>query len=163
MGRQINIFMSEKDQIEFVQQILSLGDKLVDRKGNSLYSFYEINQAQYKVYILNSQIGPLLLSDGFVDDGKSTVIEFIKCAFEENGGLVKEGRLYIRTEYLDENQNFVRKSEEFIKWYQKYKKYITKNYKISKQKTRYIGPNAYNDYQEGKYKFISNSYDLVEF
>jgi len=61
----------------------------------------------------------------------------------------EHGRLWYEHSYYDKNGVVIRKPKELDDFYNKLKKYITKNYKLTADKFGYIGPVAYEKYKEG--------------
>ncbi|MDX9702392.1 MAG: hypothetical protein RBU23_05025 [Candidatus Auribacterota bacterium] len=60
-----------------------------------------------------------------VDSLFSEVIEFDRSFFD--GTRLRSGRIYIQTGYWDDSGEYVTKSDEFIKWFERLARWIRKN------------------------------------
>ena len=70
-------------------------------------------------------------------------------SYVENG--FEHGRFWYAPEYYDDYGNKVRKSKELDILFNNLSKFIKKNYRLTKDKFAYIGPDAYEKYLEGSF------------
>lgn len=178
MGKQIRFFMNHEDEKKFLEFIYSNRDILVKRelKNGKVQIARSIEElTDYKYYIFNQSWK--MVSDKFseVDDEFAEVIEYYRTYIvniKDNKIMVKPGSFGIEKKYLvskdidkimpgrfwvqmkywskeDDKDIIITKNPELDKKYKLYKKYITKNFRLSKSKYWYIGPGAYELYKQG--------------
>lgn len=165
MGKQIRFFMDENDEMEFVNYIYSNGDVLIIDKvgvdGNIQIIKDPIELECYNYYLYSPGMRICIRESGFISETFSEVIEFRRA--ERKGNIMYYGRLWMEMKYWDENSNLVSKSPQLEKKYNLYKRYITKNYKLSQDKDFYIGPHAYDLYLKGEIKTMAGPVVEVKF
>ena len=154
MGKQINFFLVGKDEDEFLDYIYSSGDNIVDRKGKSLTKDEALKEKFYHLYIKSPQSIIKTRDSGMLENDVSDVIEFSRNTII--GNRVEQGRLYIQMINYDTNGNKIRRQKWLENIYNKYKKWIIKHCKISKDKGWYIGIETYRLYKEEGYKMTDH-------
>jgi hypothetical protein len=157
MGRQICFYMLDADELEFMQLIKDWGDSFIDITGNNSISkeYYEKKKA---LYIVSPQSKIIKNTFGFVDDYNSDVIEFMRCELSLAPNKLDYGRLWMDPRcYIDTEGSAVviLKGKWFQDKYNAYKKWIIKNYRISKNKHYYIAKEAYQAYKEKGFKMMA--------
>lgn len=98
--------------------------------------------------------GYLIIDDS--DEYQRQIQELMKNpTYIDNPNYIKNGyehgRLWYAPEYYDDSGEKIHKSKELDTLYNALNRYIRKNYRISKTKFGYIGPDAYQRYLEGKF------------
>lgn len=73
------------------------------------------------------------------------------------------GRLWVELKYWDKQRQLIAKNKRLYERFDFYRKWIKKNYRISKDKCFYIGDEAYKFYCQGKLKMVSPINYVVEF
>lgn len=165
MGKQISFFMNEQDEQYFVQKIIKSADLLIRNKLDPDRNIQIVDKVeQDKKYLLQYCIyykdWSLIVNDNaFIDRISSEVIEFDVSYTKENR--MYPGRLWVEMKYWAENKELVTKRPELEEKYKLYKKYITKNYRISKDKHYYIGPGAYELYKQGWKMMSGPKYEVA--
>ncbi len=179
MGRQINFFLHPDDQADFNDFLKSFGDF----KILSYYHFdniisttndiilRDLKKEGAKVYLIRTEDLtdiPLKHIEKFnywlIEDDKLPIIEFGRCILKENK--IMSGRLYFRTHYY-EGQDYIQKSEQFIKWADKIIKSTRRKlikHKVSQGKytyTYYFGVNAMRWYKDNKAEFGGGGHELI--
>lgn len=99
------------------------------------YGFTVINDADK----FHEQMKELMNNPTFIDNPN----------YCQNG--FENGRLWYSQEYYNDEWQKVNKSKELTELFNSLKNYITKKYKLSKDKFAYIGPNAYDEYICGQF------------
>lgn len=172
MGKQVNFYMLEEDEKEFVEFVLGDGKTVILGHGslqevppilgrlpiedpspplfrNYVY-FWKPGYPLFMRYIV-MKAGPLQGQGVYlVDDLTSSVIEFSRSFFSpirENS--LTRGRIWAEMRYWEGN-NLIYKGEEFERWYDSIARWLRKRYqKIGSKPYFYIGPHAYRWYQAG--------------
>lgn len=125
MGKQINFYMNESVQNQFMEWLKKNEFQFVD------YYSKPISQPENKevlgAYLYKPEHGEILLhSDGRMDSIKSSVIEYSKTVVKEAEKKVLRGRLWIETQYYEQSGNIIKKPEQFLKEYQRLVRWIKK-------------------------------------
>ncbi len=165
MGRQIRFFMAPEDEGEFVDMILEKKELLVRPKlkdGNIEPIKTRLSISDYKLYIISEHSRIVGKSTGFICETFSDVIEFYRCKIKD-GCRMEYGRLWVELKYWDEQGQLITKNKRLSERFEFYRKWIKKNYLLSKDKEFYIGDEAYKLYCEGELKMISPINYVVEF
>jgi len=76
---------------------------------------------------------------------------------------VEHGRIWYQTQYYDAMGVIKKKHKRLIDQYNNYKKWILKNYRISKCRDFYIGEEAYKLYKSGEYRMMATPMTEVHF
>jgi hypothetical protein len=170
MGRQIRFFMFVQDEQNFLEHIKQNKDFLLDGKGNRL-GFEKIMEpviyngrtiaVEPVVYVASFE-SKIVKRDAFLDVSQSDVIEFWRCSIRQEYQLW-DGRIWYETRYFVENDEIYTKPEWLNKKYNEYKKWIVKNYKISREKDFYIGSQAYRMYKEEGFKMMNSPTVSIDF
>ncbi len=103
-------------------------------------------------------IGGIKNTFGFVNDYDSDVIEFMRCEIRRAPNKLDDGRLFMRPRYYIDTEDSsiaILKDKWFQDKYNAYKKWIIKNYRISKDKHYYIAKEAYQAYKEKGLKVMA--------
>jgi len=171
MGKQVNFYMLEEDEQEFVEFVLSDGKTVILGAGslqetppildrlpvedspliwrNDVY-FWRHGYPLFTDYGV-MKAGPLQ-GQGvyFVDSSQSSVIEFSRSLLLTDKNMLTRGRIWAEMRRL-EGDRFVYKGEEFEEWYDSIAQWLRKRYqKIGLGKPYFrIGPRAYAWYQAG--------------
>jgi len=170
MGKQVNFYMLEEDEQEFVEFVLSDGKTVILGAGslqetppildrlpvedspliwrNDVY-FWRRGYPLFTDYGV-MKAGPLQ-GQGvyFVDSSQSSVIEFSRSLLLTDKNMLTRGRIWAEMRRL-EGDRFVYKGEEFEEWYDTIAAWIRKRYrKIGTRPYFYIGSQAYSWYQAG--------------
>lgn len=152
MGMQISFFMASQDEVDFYNLINELGDILVDNRGNTLSveksMEYKLNQ-----YITAADYANRLHPNKIVDPIDANVIDFTIASCKEKQ--LEPARLWIEVKFWDDSGDLISKDKWLIDKFNYYKKWIQKNYKLSKDKKYYIGKAAEKLYREEGYKLMS--------
>jgi hypothetical protein len=122
--------------------------KLVDGKLQSVSPADELTD--FKYYIFNKSWK--MISDTFfnVDYDSAEAIEYLRPTIRDNK--MEPGRFWIEMKYWEKENDrdiIITKNPDLDKKYKLYKKYITKNFRLSKDKHYYISPGAYKLYKQG--------------
>jgi hypothetical protein len=154
--------MLNEDEKDFINLVSQFGDIIVDNKGNSL-TMEEVIKSDKSVFYILSQHSKIIYSmNGFIDVICSDVIEFSR-SMARNEKKVQYGRLWVEIKYFDESGTSVTKEKWLNERYSSYKKWIEKQYKISKCKDFYIGIATYNLYKHESSKLMATPVLEVEF
>jgi hypothetical protein len=210
MGRQIQIFMVNKDEFDFINKVIESGDYFIDDKGNKV-TVDDIIKSPYHFWIVSARSRIIKRSIGYIDYDRIDGIQFIRSKliepqdqkineakesnldlFEElkkapffkkgkfypshvdenklaefrNIKRVEPGRLWVQLKYYssyDENARIICKEKWLEDKYNYYKRWIIKNYKISKDKMFYIGKETYTLNKEAGYKMMGGPIVEIEF
>ena len=139
MGRQINFYMSESVQAEFMEFL---------KQNQFIYYDYYTNKVEnpadkklYAVYLYRENYGVFLRKKNdnrYIDDMDGPVIEFSRSIINAETKKITRGRLWMMDWYFDEAGNKVKKNELLTKDYEKlvrgvkkyvpYQEYIQKGY-----------------------------------
>lgn len=163
MGRQIRFFMVQQDERRFLDFIVARHDKILLPKFGKVpidVHAFSANDA-YQFFITTTQ-GKLVERGGFIDELTSDVIEFDRCKIK-NGREMDYGRLWVETKFWDEQGQLVTKEKWVNDFYESYRKWIRKEYRLSKDKGFYIAEEAYRLYRAGKLKMMATPKLAVEF
>lgn len=168
MGRQIRFFMLGQDEEEFLKHVKENGDIIIDTKGNVLETEYILETSMPKVLqvLIKSPQSKIVLDlNGFVNDFKSDVIVFSRSTSlaKHDPKRIWDGRLWVELRNYDENGIVVMKPKWLEENFNRYKKWITKNCKISNDKAFYICRNAYRLNKDEGYKMMNSPKYEVEF
>jgi hypothetical protein len=185
MGRQIQLFMADKDEIKFIEVIKNQGDSIIDVKGQ-IFDFSELEkliiESQkkldwedfwrhfYKYYIITPEF--IIRKDNFndVDDDASEAIEFSRSEIHNKS--MRNGRMWVQLKYWKKEDNgeynFVTKPEWLNKKFNIYKKWLTKNLKACKKERKneilfYIGEEAYRMNKQEGYRMMNSPNLEIEF
>jgi hypothetical protein len=169
MGRQIRFFFYGQDEIDFLQLIKENNDYLIDKLGNKIeikdigpqpaFKNGQSNTKLFTLYIANE--ASKICKDYYVDEMYSEIIEFWRSEIN-NDNQLEIGRIWYQTRYYGRDGNVVIKPEWLDKKFNYYKRWITKNCKISKDKFFYIGKEAYRMYKEQNLKLSELSTGKIE-
>lgn len=128
MGRQINFFISETLQDEFIDFLKENNYIFINSKTNHIYDLK--SQDIRLTYLYKPDYGDIITYEDCptrIDITKSPVIEFSKCFIKPNSNIVIRGRLWISHNYYDKNNNLVEKSPTFTKDYNQLVRWIKKH------------------------------------
>jgi hypothetical protein len=170
MGKQVNFYMLEEDEREFVEFVLSERKTVILGAGsqqemppildglpvedsptiwrNTVF-FWRPSYPLFTRHVV-MKVGPLQ-GQGvyYIDFLRSSVIEFGRSLLLPDENLLTRGRIWAEMRRL-EGDKFVHKGEEFEKWYDTIAAWIRKRYrKVGTKPYFYIGPRAYSWHQAG--------------
>ena len=122
MGKQINFYMSENVQNQFMDFLVNNDFSFLDNDGkkiefSKLYSYNDY-------YLHKSEFGCLLTKNSSIDVLNSPIIEFCKTRVKETR--ILRGRLWI-SDYYYKNNGQTEYSKNYIVEYQNLVKWIKKN------------------------------------
>lgn len=165
MGRQICFFIAESDEEEFVRFVFESNDFIVSPRNQKL-TLKSILDSTYqdlsKYYIVTANSCINQFSSGIIDPTISDVIEFKRSRIEKDNKTFY-WRLWAEFKYYDEDGEVILKEKWFRNKFDSYRKWIKKNYRISKDKDFYIGDGAFKLYNEGNLIPIASASYLIEF
>jgi hypothetical protein len=170
MGKQVNFYMLEEDEKEFVEFVLSQSEAVILgfaslQETPSILDRLPTEDSpvirQHTVFFWRPS-DPLFTWSGvmkagplqgqrlyFIDSSQSAVIEFGRCLLLPDKNMLTRGRIWAEMRRL-EGDKFVHKGEEFEKWYDIIAAWVRKRYrKIGTKPYFYISPRAYSLYQAG--------------
>ncbi len=169
MGKQVNFYMLEEDEQEFVEFVLGDGktvllgtagfqemppvlDRLpveyspLDPKDWLTVFFWRPGYPLFTRYIV-MKAGPLQGRGAyFVDAHRSSVIEFSRSLLRPEENVLTQGRIWAEMRYW-EGEQLVYKGEEFEKWYDRIARWLRRRYR--KVYYDYVSPRAYEWSQAG--------------
>lgn len=160
---QVRFFMDKEDERLFCQHVIESGDVLVDRHGKEMPLGEIADDDFYHLYIASHESNLYVRKSGFLDDVRSDVIQFVRCKLK-NDEEMDYGRLWFESIYYDDTftDKFVK--EEWIKKkYNKYARWIKKNYLINTDKDFYIAPGANDKYKSSQIRPMATPVTAVEF
>jgi hypothetical protein len=151
MGRQVEFYMLGQDETEFLTALRAKADVVVISERSStnqpkiLEGFPEIGSklAREGVVLWNRTISAELVMKEVapgafvVDKTDADVIEFRQSEIVD--GILRRGRIWMDPNASDENFQPIKKSQEFLKWYDSAARWIRKHFE---RETRgfYVGP-----------------------
>jgi hypothetical protein len=162
MGRQINFFLHQDDQMDFDKLLKSFGDLILipyyhfDNKVATIQDtiIRDIRKEGERVYLIRkADLRNVRLTHiknfGYwlVDDNSLPVIHFDRSVTLD--GKIRSGRLYFTVDYVDTSKMvMIKKADDFVKWADNVIKTVRR--KLTKQKyqigaftyTEYLGQNA---------------------
>ena len=162
IGKQIRFFMLYSDEKQFFESVSELKDIIVNDKLQPVTVNELQNSNKTTFYIMSSESSIIKDKNGYINAIRSEVIEFSKCLIR-NDKLVSYGRLWAEFEYFDDSEHRVIKSKRFKDKFVEYKKWITKNLKLSNSKDFYIGQEALKLYKFEGYKMMATPKLEVKF
>ena len=127
MGKQINFYMSEKVQAEFIVFLKENQFEYYDYYANKVEE--PTDKKLFEVYIYKMAYGEIVKKEEgrVLDSYYSPVIEFSKTIVREDVKEIIGGRLWMTDLYFDEKGNKAKKEEVFTKDYQKLVRWIKKH------------------------------------
>lgn len=144
MGKQVNFFMTPSEEQEFLSYIKSNGEILYTLNGERIHYNHNLDSKLSQVCIASKE-SKIYKYKSIIDLELSEVILLSRCRYMDNK--IYEGRIYIMTNYFNQDKRLIKKPDWFIQFYEKYAKWIKKNYKIDPENKRwYIGNDAYKAY-----------------
>ena len=146
MGRQINFYMSEAVQAEFMEFL---------KQNKFLYVDYYVDKTVdpacndvYMVYLYKETYGELVkkFDDRVYDNSQGPVIEYSKTTIRKDKKTIARGRLWMVDWYFDEAGNKVKKNELLTKDYEKLVRWVKKHVPYQEyEKKGYILKEYIND------------------
>lgn len=146
MGVQINFYMDNKLQQEFIKYIYECGYKIMDcmatdNKLNVYYNFNEVVYIDRPLYIFNpTDLNNIFVKSwGQIDPLNSNIIEFINTSISDTNMKILQGRIWIEKNiYRNGEKNL--KSQSLIDLYCNLRKWIKKNtkYTLVGQSKQYV-------------------------
>ena len=146
MGRQIRFFMYGNDELLFLEEVKRNFDLLLDEQSEPIKDFVKPDVLR-SFFITKENSNIFNRTSGKIDPLFSEVIQFTRSLIK-NDNQLWEGGLWIETKFYDKNKKLIIKPDWIINKFDFYKKWITKNFILNKEKNVYIGKNAYQLYKE---------------
>jgi hypothetical protein len=162
MGRQINFFLHQDDQVDFDRLLKTFGDIVLlpyyhhDNKVSTIEDtlIRDVTKEGRRVYIIRrSDFKNILLTHiekfGYwlVDDRALPIVHFDRSVTKNDK--IERGRIYFQTDFVDSKEmRMVKKSDDFIKWADNIIKTVRGKLKKHKYNsgaytyTEYLGDNA---------------------
>lgn len=130
MGRQINFYMSEQIQAEFIAFLEQESFVYVDYYVGK--TVHPASKDVYSVYLYKEAYGELVkkFDDKIYDSSNGPVIEFSKTVMKEDTKKIIRGRLWMTEWYYDEAGNRTKKKELLIKDYEKLVRWVKSTSRI---------------------------------
>lgn len=127
MGKQINFYLDEQIQSQFVDYLTQCGFVLlnidadeVEADSNSIFS----------VYLYKNNYGALICTQNAmkqINSIRSPVIQFKKIIIKMDQQTILRGRLWMEDKYYADNGTIIQKDIALVKDYQKLVRWIRKN------------------------------------
>jgi hypothetical protein len=162
MGKQIEFFMTCKDESEFLRKVSEYKGVFINDKGLQM-TLEEVGVSNsLSLFIVLSDAYLYKSTSGFLDAIVSEAVQFSRGMRREEC-IIRSSRLWAEFKYYDSNKNLITKSKQFNDIFNIYVKLIKKNYRRSKCKNYYIGNEAYKLYKEYSYSMLAGPKHMVEF
>lgn len=152
--------MLNRDEEKFLEYVKESGDQISDNKSNPIEIdkfgriIEKIDQPSITQLFITSPESKIINDEnGFIDQILSDVIVFRRCLINEEK-MVWEGRIWAEFKYYDDNEEMIKKEKLFEQKFNKYRSWIKKNFRISLDKSSYIGEEAYTLYKEKGYRMM---------
>lgn len=140
MGRQIEFYMSDKVQNDFIEFLKQNNYIFLDSQKNVINEL--CSKKVFYCYLYKTDydcIKMKKIDNQIIDDTRSPVIHFQKTSVNSELKKVHSGRIWIATSFYDENGNTIMKPNGFIKDYEKLVRWIKKNVPChSRKKGKYV-------------------------
>ena len=127
MGKQINFYLDEQTQSQFVDYLTECGFVLLNADADEVEPDSE---SFFSAYLYKNSYGGLIRTQNAmkqIDSIKSPVIQFNKTIIKMDQQTILRGRLWVEDKYYAENRSIVQKGNELVKDYQKLVRWIRKN------------------------------------
>ena len=175
VGRQVNFFMTDGDEGQFLDFVMKSGKVVLLPRVAPNVPFEPVQvppkssaeyPASWPYFFFNYSVSSNLITkrvtkpdkDGYyLDFSNSSVIEYSHCT--RQGNILYPGRIWAKFEYLDEQtKSFRRKEAQFEKWYESLSRWLESRYKpltytAKMTGKRFIvgiaGPNALSFFEKG--------------
>ena len=167
MGRQINFYMDEATEKEFVEYVMKEGQILFEGNNSSYIIIRELPKPElvdwwFEVLLYKPSFGELCINNYSgrykIDKMKSPVIEFSRTVVRDNVKQISCGRLWMSLDYY-EGEQIQEKSKELYAWFLKLSRWIRK--KIPKTEIK-RGKYVYTEYISSTYKtLMEKGYKIV--
>ena len=158
MGKQINFYMSENVQNQFMDFLVNKDFLFLNNDGKKI-EFTDL--CSYNDYYLHkSEFGFLLTKNNSIDVLNSPIIEFCKTRVKDNR--IFRGRLWI-SDYYYKNNGQTEESKNYIVEYQNLVKWIKKNvpYQSIKKGESFVKEYANHELIEMEKKDIILQHSLI--
>lgn len=161
MGRQVEFFMYDIDEFEFLKMTKENGGFIVNKHFEQI-EIEALNYDTHICYIIFPMSSIVKSKGGFVDEIDSEVIQYSRCLKMQEKTL-RSGRIWAEFKFYNDNNKLDIKGEWFTEKFNLYAKWIKKNSKFSKCKHYYIGKYTYEKYYNLGYKMMAGPKDIIEF
>ncbi len=159
MGRQVHFYMLREDRrafLHYVQEHHPVAIILRDSDSSEVKPLADLNVSNGKTLCLwNRRLLPLLERDWVPDPGYYTIDGLRTATLEFSSSLITtwEGKpALVQGRLFGDFDPYLGKPPEFEKWYESLVRWIGKNYQKSPTSMGgYVGPAAYEFYNEGGY------------
>ena len=127
MGRQINFYMSEEVQAEFIDFLKQNGFVYFDSRENKVENIAD--KKYYAVYLYKESYGEFCgkKNNRNINDYDDPIIQFCKTLINPEAKTLTRGRLWMTDWYFNEAGNKVKKSELLTKDYEKLVRWVKKH------------------------------------
>ena len=145
MGKQYNFFIGPKQDLDFIKYLFENEYEIIvpqfyEHNGEMKYDFrlsnliiykeyndfIAVHEHYHKLWVYKESWGCLEKQEnGFFDELKSPVIEYMRCFIYKEENYVSRGRLYISTQHKDEINFYTVICKEYQKFVRLIKKDIT--------------------------------------
>lgn len=122
MGRQINFYMCEEIQNQFINYLANNDFVFLDNDGKKIE--FQNLCAYTEFYLYKHEFGCVLTNNDSIDILNSPIIEF--CKTRVKGNRILRGRVWI-SDYYYKNNGQTQESKKYIIEYQNLVKWIKKN------------------------------------
>lgn len=135
MGRQINYYMDEKTENEFIEYIFSRDFLIIseDLKNQRILIYNNINEVDYKqnrLYIYKRGFENIITNhncDYKIDSIESSVIQFVKTSIRNEEKEISRGRLWFESKYYGKDGEIIFKNPLLTKEYESLVRWIKKH------------------------------------
>lgn len=127
MGKQINFYMSEHIQEEFIEYLKQNQFKFLNSSADIVNQLS--SSSIFSAYLYKPDYGQIVMcqdNKARIDILKSPVIEFSKTIIKAEQKKILRGRLWISDQYYGEEGNLIKKEKVFVKDYQMLRRWIKK-------------------------------------
>lgn len=128
MGKQVNFYMNPETQRKFVEYAKQNDMIFLNREGTAVHDADAETLHVFYLYIpCCGEVVASRYNSARIDPNRSPVIEFIKTSIIENQKKILRGRLWVSTQYYDDDGNLTKQNYKVIEVFQKLVRWIRKN------------------------------------
>lgn len=162
MGKQIEFFMANTDEIELLHKVSEQKDLILNDKALPMTLEEAANSSSLSLFIVSGEAMVYKSNSGFLDAIVSEAIQFSR-GMRRDSNVIRTSRLWAESMYYDSNHKLTKKSKYFNDMFSFYVNWIKRNFKPSKCKNYFIGNEAYRLYKEEGYIMLAGPKHIVEF
>ena len=151
MGRQINFYANKEVERQFINFVQSKGYVfLYDNFENGVFAVVE-NIDEYRertIYMYKDEYGKCYWNTRInqIDSLRSPVIEFSKTMINHEEKRILRGRIWVGTQYYDENGYIVRKDPNLIKEFESMVRWLKKRVPFQEARIGKTGNEKWKNY-----------------